>query len=93
MGGLLGGLANGLEGSAHKSGLFQCSLYGQTLVIVCCPRPLTPPVAAAAQAVLGRPASNSNRGSMIMVKVNANGSSGGAASPRPGTPRLVPKQD
>lgn len=45
------------------------------------------------QLVLGRPVSRSNRGSMIMVNVSANAASSGVGSPRPGTPRLVPKQD
>ncbi|KAI7839809.1 hypothetical protein COHA_006607 [Chlorella ohadii] len=45
------------------------------------------------QPVLGRPASTSNRGSMIMLKVDASSATGVPSSPRPGTPRLVPKQD
>lgn len=53
-------------------------------------RALSPPPL---QPVLGRPASTSNRGSMIMLKVDASSATGVPSSPRPGTPRLVPKQD
>ena len=81
-----------------------CSQAAAIELVCCCdllPPPPPPPFSLhlhalsppPLQPVLGRPASTSNRGSMIMLKVDASSATGVPSSPRPGSPRLVPKQD